>query len=223
MDLYKYLRSKKGFSFTEILIAVAVLGILTAIAVPIFISGYKAQAVKDCNNQRTLIEGTFVEAMKGMLDSGKAQKKVDFSRVQGDHKTTYPGDGVTGNSDDAYVGKVCFVLIEDQDIPGMIAFTIGDVRGGYFGQNQWNSFSELVQLYGPYDEYDTDKYDLGVERGYYLKKQAMENQKFYMHFSNQEIPVCPFADFDNNDTSDDYRYYIFEDGTVLCSCPHCND
>lgn len=223
MSLYRYFLSKKGFSFTEVLVVVLILGTLVAIGIPVFNSGYKIQAKKDCNNQRTLIEGTFVEVMKGMMDSGKAQKRVDFSRVQGDHKTTYPGDGVTGNKDDAYVGKECFVLIADQDIPGKIAFTVSDIRGGYFGQNQWNSYSELVQRYGPYDEYDTDKYDLGIERGYYLKKQAMANTQFYKYFSNEEIPVCPFADFDNNDTSDDYRYYIFEDGTVLCSCPHCND
>jgi hypothetical protein len=197
--------------------------ILAALAVPVFLTGYRKQAARDCNNQKTIISSLFGEVTTGMLDSGKTQKKVDFSRVQGDHKTTYPGDGVTGNKDDAYVGKDCFVLIEDQDIPGMIAFTIGDIRGGYFGQNQWNSYSEVVNAYGQYDEYYTEKYEIGVERGYYLKKQALENQKFYIHFSNQEIPVCPFADFDNNDTSDDYRYYIFEDGTVMCSCPHCNE
>ena len=221
--LYRYFLSKKGYTFTEVLTVVIILGILVAVAVPIFVSGYRAQAAKDCNNQKTIIASLFGEVTTGMLDSGKTQKKVDFSRVQGDHKTTYPGDGVTGNKDDEYVGKECFVLIESQDIPGKIAFTISDIRGGYFGQNQWNSYSELVQLYGPYNEYDTDKYDLGVERGYYLKKEAMANNEFYKYFNNQEIPVCPFADFDNNKTDDDYRYYIFEDGTVVCSCPHCND
>lgn len=221
--LYRFLLSKKGYSFVEVLIVVVVLGILVAVGVPIFVSGYRAQAVKDCNNQKTIVSTLFGEVTTGMMDSGTTQDKVDFSRVQADHKATYPGDGVNGTKDDAYVGKDCFVLIEDQGIPGKIAFTIGDIRGGYFGQNAWNSYAEVVRVHGSYDEYYTEKYDLGVERGYYLKKQAMENEKFYLHFTNQEIPVCPFADFDNNSTTDDYRYYIFEDGTVVCSCPHCNE
>lgn len=221
--LYSFLRSKKGYSFVEVLIVVIILGILVAVGVPVFVTGYREHAIKDCNNQKTVIKSMFGEVTTGMMDSGKPQSKVDFSRVQGDHKTTYPGDGVDGTKDDAYVGKECFVLIEDQGIPGKIAFTLSDIRGGYFGANQWNSYSELVNQYGAYDESNTEKYDLGCERGYYLKKNAMAENKFYMYFDNQEIPVCPFADFDNNKTDDDYRYYIFEDGTVFCNCPHCNE
>jgi hypothetical protein len=158
-----------------------------------------------------------------MMDSGKNQPKVDFSRVPDNHKTTYQGDGVNGTKDDAYVGKVCFVLIEEGGISGKEPFTIGDIRGGYFGAAQWNSYPEIVSAHGPYDEYNTEKYDIGLERGYYLKKQAMADEQFHLHFDNQEIPVCPFADFDNSSTTDDYRYYIFDDGTVFCSCPDCNE
>ena len=128
--LYRFLLSKKGYSFVEVLIVVVILGILVAVGVPIFVSGYRAQAVKDCNNQKTVISTLFGEVTTGMMDSGTTQDKVDFSRVQADHKATYPGDGVNGTKDDAYVGKDCFVLIEDQGIPGKIAFTIGDIRGG---------------------------------------------------------------------------------------------
>lgn len=227
--LYRMFLSKRGYTFTEVLIVLVVLGILTAIAVPIFNSGYKNQAIKDCNNQKTVISTAFREVLTGMTDNGITQKTVDFSRVQSDHKTTYPGDGVTGNADDAYVGETCFVLVEDQGIPGMIAFTVGDIRGGYFGANEWNSQSAVVSEHGNYDsnnpqKYSTIQYEIGCDHGYYLKKEALENVKFYqIGLMNQEIPVCPFADFDNSDTSDDYHYYIFEDGTVLCNCPHCNE
>jgi prepilin-type N-terminal cleavage/methylation domain-containing protein len=217
--LYRFLLSKKGYSFVEVLIVVVILGILVAVGVPIFVSGYRAQAVKDCNNQKTIISTLFGEVTTGMMDSGKTQSKVDFSRVPSGRKTTYPGDGVSGNKDDAYVGKSCFLLTDDPNA----AFTIGDIRGGYFGLEQWNSYPEVVRAHGQYDEYNTEKYDIGVDRGYYLKKKAMENEKFYLHFTNEEIPVCPFADFDNSSTTDDYRYYIFEDGTVFCTCPHCNE
>lgn len=207
--LYSFLRSKKGYSFVEVLIVVIILGILVAVGVPVFTAGYRAQAIKDCNNQKTVISSLFSEAMTGMMDSGRPQDKVDFSKVQSDHRTTYPGDGVDGTADDDYVGKDCFVLIQDQDIPGKIAFTIGDIRGGYRDLNTYPD--------------DSDGYKAGCDAGYYLKKKALKDEKFYWHLSNEEIPVCPFADLDNNKTNDDYRYYIFEDGTVMCSCPHCNE
>ena len=239
--MYRFLLSKKGYSFVEVLIVVVILGILVAIGVPVFYGGYKKNAIKDCNNQKTIISTLFGEVTTGMMDSGKPQPKVDFSRVQADHKTTYPGDGVNGTKDDAYVGKECFVLIEDQGIPGKIAFTMGDIRGGYFGKDQWNQARNNENYPGgfgyKYPEWPsgepeseafensvaTYKYELGCEYGYYLKKATMENEKFYLHFTNEEIPICPFADFDNSSTTDDYRYYIFEDGTVVCSCPHCNE
>ncbi len=215
--LYSFLRSKKGYSFVEVLIVVIVLGILVAVGVPVFTSGYNTQAKKDCNNQRVVISSLVKEAMSGMIDNGRMQEKINFAKLQSDHKTTYSGDGVTGNGDDDFVGKECFVLIEDQGIPGKIAFTIGDLRGGYFGQNEWNS-TGMPTKHGSYDPYNDEKYDLGCYEGYYLKKERLKDNKFFWYLTNEEIPVCPFADSKN-----DYHYYIFEDGTVLCDCPECND
>lgn len=222
--LYNFLLSKKGYSFVEVMIVVTVLGILVAVGVPVLHSGYEAQAKKDCINQKTVVSAAFKEVMTGMMDNGKTQDKVLFSKLQSDHKITYPGDGVTGNADDAYVGKECFPLIYDQGIPGKIACTIGDIRGGYFDQNAWNSQGQaFLQENGAYDEYNPDKYTLGCEVGYYLKKLDLKDVEFYMYLTNEEIPVCPFADFENNKDEDNYRYYIFEDGTVMCSCPKCNE
>ncbi len=217
--LYSFLLSKKGFSFVEVMIVVTVLGILVAVGVPVLHAGYEAQAKKDCNNQREIVSTAFKEVMTGMVDNGNTQEKVLFEKIQSDHKEIYPGDGKTGNGDDEYVGKDCFVLIYDQGIPGKIAFTIGDIRGGYFDQNAWNSQGgDFIDAYGNYNEFDTEKYSLGCERGYYLKKERLKDNKFYMYLANEEIPVCPFAKSD-----DEFHYYIFEDGTVLCSCDKCNE
>lgn len=198
--MYGFLTSKKGYTFVEVLIVVLVLGILVAIGVPIFTGGIKMQKVKDCNNQKVVIKSTFQEAMTGMMDNGKSQPKIYFNKIQADHKTTYPGDGKTGNNDDAFVGKECFVLIEDQEISGKLAFTLGDLRGGYRDINV------------------APEYNDGCQYGTFLKKKKLKDVKFYSYLANYEIPVCPFEDDDH-----DYHYYIFEDGTVLCSCPDCND
>ncbi len=212
---FRLLKSKKGITLVEMIVVVLILGILTAVGVPVFASGYRKQAREDCANQCTVIEALVKEAMYGMIDNGMAQYKrdsalnpvepktvwIDFSKVQGDHKTVYEDDGIDGNSDDAYDGKACFVLIEDQKIPGQIAFTLGDLRGGYrANKNQ--------------------EYNEGCKTGNYLKKEKLKDVKFYKYLANQEIPVCPFNDAEKGKN---YYYYIFEDGSVICSCPECHE
>ncbi len=206
--LYSFWRSQKGYTFVEVLIVVVVLGILVAVGVPVFSSSYTAQAKKDCNNQRVVVQSLVQEVMTGMVDNGRAQKSIRFEaghiKEGFDQKViTYGGDGVTGNGDDSYVGKKCFILLD-----GDAAFTIGDIRGGYRPEG----FSA-----------DLDGYDDGCNKGYFLKKQRLAEDKFFWYLTNEEIPVCPFADYENIAVTDDYRYYIFEDGTVLCDCPKCNE
>ncbi len=203
--LYRFLLSKKGYTFVEVLTVVIVLGILTAVGVPIFSAGLKSQKIKDCNNQRIMVQSAVQQAMYGMIDNGRKQDKIDFSEVQSDHKTTYTADAIVDNGDDIYNEKPCFVLIQDQDIPGAIAFTLSDLRGGYRDLNTYPDYTDGCK-----------------KGGNYLKKQRLGSNKFYVYLSNQEIPVCPFADYEDKDDTNDYRYYIFEDGTCICSCPECH-
>lgn len=216
--LFKILKSKKGFTVSELMTVVTVMAILTAVAVPLFTSAYNGQMKKDCQSQCTVLEAQVKEGMYGMIDNGAAQYKrdsalnvikpetvwIDFSKVQSDHKEVYEADDIAGNSDDDYDGKECFVLIKDQGIAGELAFTMSDLRGGY----------------RPNANQD---YEVGCKSGYYLKKKKLENIPFYTYLANSEIPICPFADYEDKDNTNDYRYYIFEDGTVICSCPECHE
>ena len=79
--LYKFLRSEKGYTFVEVMIVVVVLGILVAVGVPIFSAGIKSQKIKDCNNQRVVVQSLVQEAMGGMIDNGRMQEKINFAKV----------------------------------------------------------------------------------------------------------------------------------------------
>jgi prepilin-type N-terminal cleavage/methylation domain-containing protein len=208
--LYKYFNSKKGFTMMEILIVVIVLGILVAIAVPVFATGLRKQKEDDCRNQCLVIETAVKQAMFGMIDNGERQPRITFKC------TTYSGDPLTGHSvvaNDTIIGAenpegegYCFVLTDDPET----CFTLAQLRGGY---RPGTTAAFLNQ--------GLDDYKAGCDKGYYLKKikyQADNKGKgtpFYMFLDNQEVPVCPFADDDN---TQGYYYYVVEDGSVHCTC-----
>ncbi len=229
---FKIMRTKNGFTLVEILIVVSILAILTAIAVPMYSFDLKKNKIADCKSQATAIQATVKLAMGGMYDNGASQDKIRFESPnikEASHYTTYTADSITDNADDGYNEDKCFVLIYETEATSELeAFTLGDLRGGYRCKDHDNVENHEAN---PYSDYES-----GFVNGHYLKKRKYSSvdkerdvggetypiKYFYTFLANQEIPVCPFADFENSDTTDDYRYYIFEDGTVICSCPDCH-
>lgn len=200
--LYRFLVSKKGFTMMEMLIVVAVVGILVAVAVPIFDGSLKVQKRNDCRNQKLVIETAVKQAMYGMLDNGRRQEEIGIAYwPDGDQilkKQYNPNDTSLKLNIDAKYDYKYFTKLDDK-------LTLGKIRGGYRDINQYPDYKDGCEI-----------------QNRFLKKQKLENVEFYRFLDNQEIPVCPFADYENSDTKDDYYYCIFYDGTVCCTCPECN-
>lgn len=199
--LYSFLISKKGFTMMEILIVVLVMGILVGVAVPIFDASLKVQRRNDCRNQKLVIQTAVKQAMYGMIDNGRRQEEIAIAYWpdggQPLKKQYNPNDTTLKLNIDSEYDYKYFTKLDE-------TLTLGKIRGGYRNIDQYPDYKD------------------GCDKGFYLKKQKLENIEFYKYLDNQEIPVCPFADYENTDTSDDYYYCIFFDGTVCCTCPECN-
>ncbi len=246
--LYKFFLSKKGFTLTEIMIVFTILSILTAVAVPIMGTLLHKQKINDCKNQREAISAVVIQTTSGMIDNGKKQPAILFNNLQSDHYTAYPGDGVNGNMDDAYVGQPCFILWSEKvdtvkdsaDVPhtiNQLPVSIGDIRGKHRDeiQSTWTQYPNYGRTAYSYNDgcaYDAEYAAKHQEEKTprtnpaatcFLKKKALKNTPLYNFMDNYEVPVCPFVDDYTSKDEPEYFYYIFADATVLCSCPDCNE
>ncbi len=168
----KFLKDKKGFSLAEIMIVVVIMGILVAVAVPIYQGISESRRVDDCFMNREMVSAVVKEAMNGMIDNGKKQPEIDMtsSAVAGfvvpNSPSSFPAP---------YAGVPCLVL---SDTTSAKAVTLGAIRGGY-------------RTSGDYDD--------GCNAGNYLKRSDLSSVKLYTKLANQEIPQCAFEETDNVD------------------------
>ncbi len=191
--LYLFLRSKKGYTFMELMAVVVILGILVAVAVPIYIGVSKKRKIEDCRMQRQVMSSTVQEAMSGMMDSGKSQDKIpDVGGRTINYKDT---DG----TEKSFVGK--YLLFDN-------TLTLGIVRGGY------RDDGSLPYSTG-FDNIDNNGATITNE-SHYLKKLKLKDRTIISYLSNQELPICPF---ENDNTS--YQYFLDADGNVYCNCYDC--
>lgn len=117
----KLLKDKKGFSLTELMIVVIVLGILTAVAVPVYTGVSKTKRIDDCYGNRTIVSNVVKEVMVGMIDNGKKQDEIVMEYANQAHVFFSPADFPEG-----YDNRKCFILSKDDT-----TCTLGDIRGGY--------------------------------------------------------------------------------------------
>ena len=320
--MFHLLISKKGFSLVEILVTVTILGIITAIAVPIFTSALDNQRKQDCANNRQIISAVVKQIMLGMIDNGATQEYIPIaqSKVSSTHEiTTYDKDGNITTYEQACVDNLrvqkddngADILDENGEKVLIDGFEYNEETGIYSdkrdykcdicgGDMKWkfNKYDHIPEdhivykdnegnelhaaneqgfdakrdvltdwekdeerkndTYSKYEEKDDgtgvlvtslispdgylyldkatvgdirggyrksdftyDGYTKGCRDGYYLKKKNMAEISIQVYFANQELPICPFNEKDD-DGNYKYFYYIAMDGQVYCTCPECS-
>ena len=113
--MFKFMKSKKGFSLVELMIVVVIMAILVAVAVPIFNSVTGSSRAKTCiDNQRSIIS-TLNNALlsKTCTDSNKMEFYVVNLKV--DNKDTRAFTGNKANTTTAITAGV----LTDAEIKGL--------------------------------------------------------------------------------------------------------
>lgn len=240
--MFDFFKSKKGFTLTELLICVLILSIVSAVAIPLLDKKQKAQKVNDCDNNCQLISTAIKEVMYGMIDNGKKQEYLIKGDESGWMSCDAPGNymfllsdnkpgctkattlyfkhfNLSGPGDRYWQIKS---LINQNRIPPELGSSF-TVNGKVYKENYWCSEISFDEYYGlrigdirgGYRPSQYTEYNDGCKYGYFLKKRALADEFFAQYLANGEVPVCPF------DKDGQYHYYVFADGSVVCTCPKC--
>lgn len=99
-------KHKKGFTLSELLIVVAIIGVLVAISIPIFTSQlHKAEVATDIANLR----GFYAQLQADYIETGKVREDIKDAYPLGmtKHRSFIDLQGNTINLKDGYFAVVC--------------------------------------------------------------------------------------------------------------------
>ena len=221
------MRNKKGFTLAELMVVVAIIGVLVAVSVPIFNSQLeKSREATDLANVRSAYAQVMTEAMSkdGLPESVAVFLKQTQDGWQTKLPITIGGVTYNGTQSDNWKGNpknkgMCRVSYEkDRGV-------IFNWEGGYAGDASESVEKYLIQIVKDKDKmnstaayYSNQKIRIGTKtvsvRAYYA-----DSNEFKQYFENWKAHPCtyeqsPVYTIQNNpngtDKADGFAYYTLE-------------
>ena len=108
--MFKFMKSKKGFTLVELMIVVVIMAILVAVAVPIFSAVTENARFKTCAGNRREIVSQVNSYMMGSVDGQQHTAAGDFKILSNGKKGTWDAGATTT---DGYTSAVLNKLFQD--------------------------------------------------------------------------------------------------------------
>lgn len=193
--MYKYflnaINNKKGYTFVEVMTVVIILGVLAAVAVPMYFGISKQQKIKECQQQAQILQTVVQQAMAGMYDSGMKQDMIY-----------------------AMTNDICF------DSTVKFGFIRGGYRADHeLGINEKPTYETCCQeTYKDSSDHDVPGYKFLKKfdmKDRTLASFLISEELPVCPFAEDNIKNESVA------ITNTLTYYIRNDGTVYCICPEC--
>ncbi|MEE8792448.1 MAG: type II secretion system protein [Erysipelotrichaceae bacterium] len=122
--MLKKLRNKKGFTLAELLIVVAIIGVLVAISIPIFTSQLeKAREATDLANIRSAYAECSSSVLTNEASSGKVTLNTDGS-AQEDVDINQKTKGWSGDNANAKIGSYAVTDLFKDSVPAKVTVKV---------------------------------------------------------------------------------------------------